>query len=280
MTLYNKTMIIIGTNDKRFKTWHNQQGSGKNNGAYWYSKEIEDIILPEIKSSLFIVTAGATLLDKKDIPDGAVVVCHDNRTTLKSYKKLLNKEVLWVCSKKSTVKTLKKAGEKAVYIPLSIDTKYVKQFKTKKTKDIAYVGNAWAFKKDYLKSLPDNIVQLSNLPREKLLKQMAKFKHIIAEGRCLMEAQILGCKVEIPKYQNGLESVFVKPLDSREAIPYWEKSLKAHEKTVGKKCIIRSVKTFKDLQDKRIRKPGEVFAVSNKRAKELLNSKLNIAEKL
>ena len=59
-----------------------------------------------------------------------------------------------------------------------------------------------------------------------------------------------------------------------------DETMKELKRLASKKCIIRSVKMFKDLQDKRIRKPGEVFAVSNKRAKELLNSKLNIAEKL
>ena len=195
-------MIVYGTSSPKFTEWRNSKTSGKENGAYYYSKEIEENILPKIKADLLIVTAGAILYTAKDLPDGCVVVCHDNRTTKQSYGRLFGKNIIWVCSKQSTVETLEGYGERAVYIPLSIDTQYVKKFKTKKTKDIAYVGNAWAFKREYLNSLPANIEQLSDMSREKLLKQMAKYKNVIAEGRVYLEAMTLGCKVELPKYEN------------------------------------------------------------------------------
>lgn len=259
-------MQILGVNTERFLKWHTNQGITRNNGAYWYAKEIEDIILPKINKKIFIVTAGAKLYNSLEIPEGAVVVCHDNRTTKKSYGFLFNKNILWLCSKISTVKTLQESGEKAVYIPLSINTEYVKTFKTKKTKDIAFVGNSWGFKKSYLNSLPKDIVQLSNLERDDLLKEMSQYKKVIAEGRCLMEAQALGCKCEVPKYKN-LESVFVDVLDSNDAVHYWEEALKNELENT----FVRTMISFNDLKVKKKRTKGEVFTASDLRIEELLN---------
>lgn len=275
-------MIILGTNTEDFSSWHGQKMTGRNNGAYWYSKEIDEIILPEFKDlPLFVVTAGATLLKPFQVPDGAVVICHDNRTTQKSYRQLFKKGILWVCSKHSTVNSLTSLGEKAVYVPLSIDAHYVAKYKRKnKTGDTAFVGNAWGFKKEYLASLPADIVQLSDMERVDLIREMAKYKRVIAEGRCLMEAQVLGAETEVPKYQNGLEAVYVEALDSREALPYWREALEAHAKSLSGKCIIKVMRSFKDLRTGKQRRLGEVFTVSQKRANELLNHELKLVEAL
>lgn len=187
--------------------------------------------------------------------------------------------MIWVCSKHSTVKTLEGYGERAVYVPLSIDTEYIKQFKRKKTKDTAYVGNARAFKREYLNSLPVDVEQLSGMARVKLLKEMAKYKRVIAEGRCLMEAQVLGAKTEVPKY-DGHESVYVEALDNREAIKYWREALKPIAKEQSQSCIIRATREFNDLAAKTVRRKGDVFRVSKERAKELLSNEHNIVEEL
>ena len=275
-------MILYGTNSPKFKDWRNRQSAGKENGAYYYSKEIEDNILPKIKAGLLIVTAGAALYSAKELPDGCVVVCHDNRSTKKSYGRLFGKNIIWVCSKHSTVATLEGYGEKAVYVPLSIDTEYVKKFKRRKTKDIAYVGNAWAFKRDYLNALPNNIEQLSDMSREKLLKEMAKYKNVIAEGRVYLEAMTLGCKVELPKYENiTVEAPELfgrkRPLDNRDAIPAWREALQAAD---NHSCILRATREFNDLTARVVRRHGDVFSVSPERAKELLNNKIKIVEEL
>lgn len=268
-------MHTLGINTERFKNWHSKQGITRNNGAYWYAKEIEEIILPHINKKLFIVTAGAKLYENFEIPDSAIIVCHDNRSPKNSYGSLFNKNILWICSKHSTVEVLESLNERAVYIPLSIDTEYVKRFKTKNTKDIAFVGNAWAFKKSYLNSLPKKIDQLSNLERDDLLTEIAKYKKVIAEGRCLMEAQVLGCKCEVPKYKD-LESVFVDVLDSKDAISYWAEALK-NEKEI-KDNLVKATISFKDLQAKRKRIKGEVFSVTDLRLEEILNHKENLVE--
>lgn len=272
-------MIILGTDSPKFTAWRSTQISGQNNGAYWYAKELEKIILPKLKMKLFVVTSGAGLYKAHEIPNGAVAVCHDNRSPWKSYKHLFGKNILWICSKPSTVDLMTAHGENACYVPLSINTKYVKKFTKEKTKDIAFVGNAWGFKDEYLRSLPKEIDQLSDMGRTKLLREMAKYKRVIAEGRCLMEAQVLGAKCEVPKYKD-LEAVFVEPLDSRDAIVYWKEALEAHALAQSDTVIIRSMKSYNDLQENKIRIIGEVFAVSSKRAKQLLSNKHMIVERV
>lgn len=197
-------MYVLGTKSQKFLNWYANQGVKRNNGSYFYSKEIEDIILPKLKDlNVFVVTAGAILYRKYEIPDGSVIVCHDNRETKKSYGKFFGKNCLWICSKHSTVDTLESYGEKALYVPLSIDTHYVAKYKRKRRPgNTAFVGNAWGFKKEYLENLPKDIVQLSDMERLPLIKEMAKYKRVIAEGRVYLEAMILGCKVELPKYEN------------------------------------------------------------------------------
>ena len=266
-------MIVYGTKTKRYTEW--QDSHQKNTGAHFYAKEIEDIILPKLDLNLFIITAGAALYPANEVPDGAIAVCHDNRYTKESYHRLFRKGIVWVCSKQSTVDKLKSYGENAVYIPLSIDTRYVAKYKTKKTKDIAYVGNPWAFKADYLASLPPNIDQLSNMEREDLLKAMAKYRRVIAEGRCLMEAQVLGAECEVPKYEN-LESVFVEPLDSLDAVSYWAEALDGYE-TIN---VARVLVDFHDTVADVVRYKGDVFTAPRERLEEIAQHKLGLIELL
>lgn len=272
-------MIIVGTQAERFKAWHSTQGVTRFNGAYYYAQEIDNIILPKIDLNLFIVTVGATLLLPYQVPNGAVIICHDNRTTRRSYGHLFSKKILWVCSKQSTVDALKSYGEKAVYIPLSIDFDYVKKFKSKKTEDAAFVGNPWGFKKDYLSSLPKDVKQLNGMARDTLLTEMSKYKRVIAEGRCLMEAQVLGCKAEVPQY-DSIEAVYVKAMDSLDALPYWQEALSTHHYDQTQRCIIITMRTFNDLVAGHRRRVGEVFAVSDARASQLLDYKPTIVEQL
>lgn len=222
-------MIVFGTKDPVYSRWVSRGLDGSHNGAHYYAKEIEDLILPHIEADVFIVTTGGTVQPKK-VPDGCVFVCHHNVMPVEVYEKFLDRGILWVCSKPSTVEKLEEVGEKAVYIPLSIDTQYVENFKTKKTKDIAFVGNFWNFKEKYLESLPLNVHHVGGLSRERLLKEMAKYRRVIAEGRCNMEAQVLGCEVELPDYDNPkIDVIPRKVLDSRDAISFWRQVLAKHE---------------------------------------------------
>lgn len=273
-------MKIVGTKSDRYQAWRAKQGMGRNNGAYWYAKEIEEIILPELSHlNLWINTVGALFFLPREIPKGAVIVCHDNINTVRTYMKLFKLGILWICSKQSVADTLIKHGEKAVYIPLSVDTEYVKQFKRqRRTKDTAYVGNAWSFKKKFLQSLPDNIDQLNGMEREDLLRDMAKYKNVIAEGRCLIEAMVLGANWSLPTYEN-INIIEREVLDTREALPMWREVLEAHEQSLGY-CILEVVKNFRDLQAKKNRRLGEVFTATPDRTEKLLSNKLRLVERI
>lgn len=218
-------MTILGTKDPVYHRWITRGLKGSHNGAHYYAKEIEELILPHIDADVFIATTGGTVQPKK-VPDGCAFVCHHNVSPEKAYEPFLNRGLLWICSKPSTVGKLEAIGENAVYIPLSIDTEYVKRFRTEKTRDIAFVGNFWNFKENYINSLPNNVHHVGELPRERLLEEMAKYRRVIAEGRCNMEAQVLGCEVELPDYgKPSLEAIPREVLDSRDAIPYWKEVL-------------------------------------------------------
>lgn len=229
-------MKFLGTTNPPYRAWRNRGIGNIHNGAHYYGQEIEEFVLPKIKANLFVVTAGGTLQPKK-VPDNCVFVCHHNVNPQKVYEQFFERGILWVCSKPSTVEKLKKVGEKAVYIPLSIDTQYVEKFKTEKTRDIAFVGNFWKFKFRYLESLPDNVHQIGVLPRKRLLEEMAKYKRVIAEGRCNMEAQVLGCEVQLPDYKSlnltiELDVFPREVLDIRDAVPLWRAALLEHESSL------------------------------------------------
>lgn len=270
-------MIVIGTQAERYQLWRYSKTTGIYNGAYYYAKEIEDIILPAIDREIYIVTVGGTLQTRKSIPNGAVVVCHNNQNPAGAYMNLFGKDILWICSKESTVPKLTAHGENAVYVPLSIDTEYVSKFKTKKTKDMAFVGNRWGFKEAYLDSLPDNIDQLSGMERTDLLREMAKYKRVIAEGRCLMEALVLGCKGEIPEYNDSkLGAIYREPLDSRDAIPYWREALANHPQMVR----VRATRRFIDVRADIVRKKDSVFMATELRVQEIISKKPDLIEVL
>lgn len=222
-------MKVLGTSNPQYAVWFKRGIGNSHNGAHYYGKEIEELILPHIKSNAFIVTAGGTVQPNK-VPDGCIFVCHHNVSPEKMYEQFLGKDILWVCSKPSTVEKMQAVGEKAVYIPLSIDTKYVEKFRTEKSRDTAFVGNFWKFKTKYIDSLPIDVHHVGGLPRARLLAEMAKYKRVIAEGRCNMEAQVLGCEVELPDW--GVPAIDVIPrevLDSRDAIPYWRELLTEYD---------------------------------------------------
>jgi hypothetical protein len=113
-------MKILGTKDPAYINWQKRKIANIHNGAHYYGREIEELILPHIKANVFVVVAGGTIRPRS-VPDNCVFVCHHNLSPERMYEQFLGKNILWVCSKPSTVKKMLAAGEKAVYIPLSND---------------------------------------------------------------------------------------------------------------------------------------------------------------
>jgi hypothetical protein len=182
------------------------------NGAYWYSKEFVERMIPKLKTDRPFVTINVN----KQCLDNAIVLIHSNDhpevyTWLADYKNLI-----LVCSKIATVKRMIEMYPKfhVVYLPMSVDKSYVEKFKVKrKTKDTAFVGRLVKCPEDLMKN--ENIVKIGNMDREKVLSECAKFKKVFAVGRCAIEASILGCKV----YSDEDYPI----LDNLDAVPILQK---------------------------------------------------------
>lgn len=187
---------------------------GINNGAYWYSKELYENIVPKIKTK-----RGWCLINVDNQCEDDMIVFIHNNAHPESYKWLKNyKNLILVCSQPKTLDAMIEMFPKfhCIYIPLSIDTKYVKQFKAKrKTKDTAYFGRKTKCPDSI--SADEKIDKINGDDREKLLKQVAKYKKVYAIGRCALEAKCLGCEVFLHKgeYQN----IDFPLLDNKDVIP-------------------------------------------------------------
>lgn len=189
------------------------------NGAYYYSKELVENIIPYVKTKRPWVTIRVFY----KCFDNAIVFIHNNLNPDRYIWMTNFKNLVLVVSQPETAQRLYQWFPQArfIYLPLSIDTKYVKQFRTKKTKEVAFVGRLSKCTKEIKQN--DKIDKLGDLPREELLKEMAKYKKVYAVGRCALEAKVLGCEVlqYDPRYPKDIWDVY----DNKEVIPILQKRL-------------------------------------------------------
>lgn len=180
--------MIIDHNNLMYRKQWEYAREHRFNGAYYYSTEIVKNIIPNVKTDRNWIT-----INTNGVPIGhSIVFVHDNLFPERTYSWLANtRDLIMVCGVKDTMPKVRRYGT-PVYLPLSVDVDYVKQFKTEKTKDIAYVGRKG---KPGTEKLPKNIDYLSGMTREMLLREMAKYRKVYAVGRCAIEAKILGCEV-------------------------------------------------------------------------------------
>lgn len=186
---------------------------GKYNGCWYYSNEIVANIIPRVKTWRGWNTVGRELTGMQD---HMIVFLHDNSTPwhydwLKKYN-----DLVLVCSSKYTRDSVVYSGH-TILLPMSIDTEYVKQFRTEKTKDTCFVGNVWVKENmtDPSVLVPDKVDFFSSLPREELLKEVAKYKRAFAIDRCAQECQVLGCELLPLKTRYHCDTFDV--LDNRDA---------------------------------------------------------------
>ena len=215
-------MILDHTHPEYIKR-RKETGNGKYNGCYYYSKEIVENIIPNVKTDRGWNTVGR---DMDGMCNGMIVFLHDNSTPW-HYQWLRNYEdLVLVCSSKYTADSVKYSG-KIIMLPMSIDTEYVKKFRTEKTKDTCFVGNVWvknnirAFPEDL--QIPGKVDFFSSLPREKLLRKVAQYRKAFAIDRCAQECQVLGCELLPLETRYGCDSV--KVLDNRDAAKILQKKL-------------------------------------------------------
>lgn len=199
-------------------------GSGAYNGAYYYSQEIVKNIIPNVKTDRPWDTLGMKHLRSAD---HAIVFIHHNLDWDRVYSWLRRyKDLVYICSTTATLEWAKKQyNGHAIYLPLSIDTEYVSQFKTEKTKKACYAGNIWGFKKpDIARYVPEGTdFPPKNLPREELLRFIAPYKVCYAIGRTAIEARALGC--EIRNCDSRYEGTEWKLFGNKEAAQLLQKSL-------------------------------------------------------
>ena len=195
------------------------------NGAYWYSKELLERIVPNIKTDRNWVLINA----EHSCEDHSIVFIHNNAHPERYEWLAPFKDLVLVCSTIKTLQTMIEMFPKyhCIFIPLSIDIKYVQKFKAKrKTKKVCYYGR--------LEKCPEKIMEdksidkLGDGEREDLLKQLAKYKTVYAIGRCALEAKALGCKV-IP-HKGEYEGVDFVLLDNNEIIPELQRLLNEIDK--------------------------------------------------
>lgn len=162
--------------------------SARYNGAFYYSQEIVKNIIPNVDTDRAWVTVNVP----RYAANHSIVFVHNNLDpSLYDWLKIYD-DIVYVCGIPETAERMKYLG-RTIYLPLSIDTEYVKQFKVKdKTKDVAFAGRPAKKKRG---KLPEGIDLLESMPREALLKKMAEYKQIYAVGRVALEALALGCEV-------------------------------------------------------------------------------------
>lgn len=182
---------------------------GQNNGAYWYSKEIVENIIPKIDTDRNWVTI--------NVPgrcfDHSVVFIHNNKTPEKYDWLRRYKDLILVCGVESTVDTMQKRlpMHQVIYLPLSVDVDYVKKFKRPKTKEACFAGRLDK-KTD---ALPKGCDCIGNISRDELLPRIAEYRTVYAVGRCAIEAKVLGAKIGIydPRFPEDIWGV----VDNSEA---------------------------------------------------------------
>lgn len=190
-----KLPTTIDTNHPRYVKKRAELGSGQFNGAYYYSKEIVKNIIPNVKTDRPWDTLGMKAVGTYN---HAIVFIHHNIEMDKVYRWLRDyDDLVLVTSSPYTQEWAEQAGYKAVYVPLSIDTEYVKKFKKRKTKDTCFCGNIWSFREDEIaNTIPEGVdFQPKDVCREDLLRFMAPYKKVYAIGRCALEAKCLGAEI-------------------------------------------------------------------------------------
>lgn len=210
--------VINHTNRSYVSRWR-IKGADKYNGAYFYSQEICNYIIPNIKTDRNWVTIN-TLGQGHGNIDHSIVFIHNNMEP-KRYEWLKQyDDLVLVCGVESTMKKVAHLGT-PVYLPLSVKVSDVEKYKVpKKTQRIAFAGRPSKING----RVPATAIRLCGLPRQKLLKYMAQFEKVYAVGRTAIEAKILGCEIGVydPRFP---DPELWKVLDCADAVKILQKEL-------------------------------------------------------
>lgn len=220
-------MIINHKSKEYLDILHKYHVSIAYNGAYYYSKELTENIIPYIDTDYNWITVNC-----QSAMDHSIVFIHNNKNPhlydfLKDYK-----DLILVVSQRSTIRKVKYLSDKVIYLPLSVDVNYVKKFRCKnKRLDLAFVGRR--SKRFYpTVTFNENCDYLEGMERPRLLNKMAQYKRVYAVGRCAIEAKILGCEV-LPYDSRFPDPEIWKVIDNSEVISKLQKSINRVVKKYG-----------------------------------------------
>ena len=201
-------------------------GRSKWNGAYFYSIEICDRMIPKIKTDRSWITLN--FKDQRCACDHAIVIVHNHRDCPGCYEWLTPfDDLVFVCSEYEDIPKLEKLGKdhgktwKGILLPLSVDVEYVKRFRRPKTKDVAFCGRT---QRQEGQRFPDGTDFICNVPRDILLSRMAEYRKVYATDRVALEALILGCEI-LPFDPKHPDPSKWKILDNLEAATMLQKEL-------------------------------------------------------
>lgn len=179
-------MIIDHTHPRYRMTW-NLCGINKYNGAYYYSKEIVERMIPNVKTDRNWITVNIQNVGC----DHSIFFVHNNLHPEAYYWLRKYKDIILVCGLPETAEKMKDIG-KTIYLPLSINVAEVEKYKAEKTEGTAYAGRPG---KRNNRFLGIGVDYLEGIPREALLGKMARYRKIYAVGRTAIEAKALGCEI-------------------------------------------------------------------------------------
>lgn len=183
--------------------------SNRRNGAFYYSQEIMRNIYPRVETRRGWLTVNIPGIAR----DHDIVFIHNNLNPDRVYQWLADyQDLVLVCAFEQTAKAVEHLG-RTIVLPLSIDTEYVKKFRTKKTVEVAFAGRP---EKKFLGNLPYGVPCYENLKRNELLEEMAKAQKIYAVGRTALEAKVLGAEI-LPYDRRYPDPEVWQVIDNREA---------------------------------------------------------------
>lgn len=224
-------MKIITADAKEFSEARNRLVHGKFNGAYFYAKEIEENIIPLVKTD-----RPWDLLGKRSTGsfDNAIVFLHNNADHERIYGGWLGKNYknqIFVVNQPCTKRYVESLGLPCIYLPVSVDLSYVRKFCTKKTKKVCHVGNRWGWRRaDIEKYVPKDVDFAPwDMERDDLLRFMAQYEYVYAVSRCAVEAKALGCKVL--KCHSELDPEDFPMLDNKDAAVILQRELDNYERS-------------------------------------------------
>ena len=178
--------MIINHEDPLYRHTNAMMYANRYNGALYYSKEICERIIPNVRTDYNWITVNI----QKKACNHAIVFIHNNLQP-ERYKWLKEyHDLILVCGIPETCEKVAYLG-RTIYLPLSINVEEVRSHIRDKTKQVAYAGRP----SKKTGNIPINTDCLEGLPRDELLDRMAEYKQIYAVGRTAIEAKVLGCEV-------------------------------------------------------------------------------------